>query len=209
MPCTIRRPARPSCACSPAWAARRKSAVPEALLAARRGALRRGQGGRRGAARRPRRAGVLAGLPAGRRPDPDRHPRRRPAAGRGAVRRRHREADRRRPARDLAGGAGDRAPRVPCAEPEAGRGAAGGGRARHLDRVRRVRGRLPGPRALRPGRRSEARRPGADPGQPAGRFDPGDRHRWAKPSAGRSSTSTPTSPPTNWCRCCSRTRSCS
>jgi acetylglutamate kinase len=32
---------------------------------------------------------------------------------------------------------------------------------------------------------------------------------WAKPPAARSSTSTPTSPPTSWCRSCSRTRSSS
>jgi hypothetical protein len=51
--------------------------VPQALFAAGRGALRDRQGRRRGAARRPRRAGVVAGLPAGRGADPDRHPRRR------------------------------------------------------------------------------------------------------------------------------------
>src|SRR3546814_7601431 len=54
--------------------------VPQALLAARRGALRRGQGRRRGPARRARCAGLVAGLPAAGRADTDRGARRRPAA---------------------------------------------------------------------------------------------------------------------------------
>ena len=58
-------------------------AVPQALLAARREALRRGQGRRRGAARRSRRADVVARVPAAGRPDADRRARRRPAARRG------------------------------------------------------------------------------------------------------------------------------
>ena len=74
-------------------------AVPQALLAARRGELRRGQGRRRDPARRTRRAGVLARLPAAGRPDADRGARRRPAARRGDGGGRHRQEDRRRPAR--------------------------------------------------------------------------------------------------------------
>src|SRR5690606_742571 len=53
--------------------------------------------------------------------------------------------------------------------------AAGRGRARDLDRHRRVRGRLRGPGHARPGRQRAGRAARADPCRAEGRLDPGDR----------------------------------
>ncbi len=150
-------------------------AVRQALLAAGRQALRRGEGRRSRAARRPRIADVLADLPAGSRPDADRGAWRGAAAGRGNDGGGHHQTDRQRPARHHAGGAGHRAQGVPAAEPGPGGGAAAGRCARDLHRVRRVRGRVQGPGHLRAGRRCHPHQPGPDRGQPEGGLH--SRHR--------------------------------